>query len=422
MNRTNDIAHGKPGGPASRAERYARWVIRNRWWVLAVAFVATVGAGTGVSKLGLATDYRVFFSEDNPDLEAYEAVENIYTKNDNVLLVIRPNEGDVFTPRVLEAVRSLTEAAWQIPHGTRVDGITNFQHTWANGDELIVEDLVGDGPITPAVIARAREVSLAEPLLVGRMIAPDGRTTGINVRISLPGESQAELPATGEYVRGLLDDYRARYPDLEIHAAGIAMMNLAFAETPMKDMPVVMPLMFGVLTLAIVLFLRSFSGVAATFAVIIFSTLTAVGVAGHLGILRDLAEHHRDSGGGCRPHTLRPVGRQPLTSQVVLPFNACDTVFTGERNVHTKRTLVDVDLIIDVEPVGQGQLVQQHVLRGQSPVIGQPVLLRFVGVHIHVEALHRSGEAVDMNDIGSRFQIVYKAIDRPQELGVADLL
>ncbi len=287
MNRTNDIVHDKRGGPASRAERYARWVIRNRWWVLAAAFVATAGAGTGVSKLGLATDYRVFFSDDNPDLEAYEAVENIYTKNDNVLLVIRPNEGDVFTPRVLEAVRSLTEAAWQIPHGTRVDGITNFQHTWANGDELIVEDLVGDGPITPAVVARAREVSLAEPLLVGRMIAPDGRTTGINVRISLPGESQAELPATGEYVRGLLDEYRARYPDLQIHAAGIAMMNLAFAETPMKDMPVVMPFMFGVLTLSIVLFLRTFAGVAATFAVIIFSTMTAVGVAGHLGILLD---------------------------------------------------------------------------------------------------------------------------------------
>ena len=50
-----------------------------------------------------------------------------------------------------------TEDAWQIPHSTRVDGITNFQHTWADGDELIVEDLVGPGEITPAIVARARD-------------------------------------------------------------------------------------------------------------------------------------------------------------------------------------------------------------------------------------------------------------------------
>ena len=67
------------------------------------------------------------------------------------LFVIQPESGDVFQPRMLGLIRSLTEDAWQIPHSTRVDGITNFQHTWADGDDLIVEDLVGDGDITPAL-------------------------------------------------------------------------------------------------------------------------------------------------------------------------------------------------------------------------------------------------------------------------------
>ena len=163
-------------------QRYTRWVIRYRWAVLAVALVATVAASAGLPKLGLATDYRVFFSPDNPDLTAYEAVENVYTKNDNVLFVLQPQDGDVFTPRVLDALRSLTEDAWQIPYSTRVDGITNFQHTWADGDELIVEDLVGPDEITEEVATRARDVALAEPTLVGRMISTDARTSGINVR------------------------------------------------------------------------------------------------------------------------------------------------------------------------------------------------------------------------------------------------
>ena len=237
----------------NRTQRYTRWVIRHRWWILGLALAATIAAASGMSRLGLATDYRVFFSEDNPDLAAFDAVENIYTKNDSVLFVIRPNEGEVFTPRILGLVRSLTEDAWKIPNSTRVDGITNFQHTWANGDELIVEDLVGTGEITAAVADRARDVALTEPLLAKRLVSEDAGATGVNVRISLPGESGDELPATVEHVRMLLDQYRAEYPDVEIHAAGITMLNSAFAEAPMRDLPVVMPLMFGALLLAIVL-------------------------------------------------------------------------------------------------------------------------------------------------------------------------
>ncbi len=57
--------------------RYTRWVIRHRWWVLSLGLAATIAAASGMSGLRLATDYRVFFSEDNPDLAAFDAVEDI---------------------------------------------------------------------------------------------------------------------------------------------------------------------------------------------------------------------------------------------------------------------------------------------------------------------------------------------------------
>ena len=233
----SEMTNPSPG----RTERYTRWVIRNRWWVVLSALLVAVASGTGMSKLGLANDYRVFFSEDNPDLNAFEAVENIYTKNDNVLFIVKPREGEVFTAANLKVIRSLTEDAWQIPFSTRVDAITNFQHTWADGDELIVEDLVGRGEITPDVVARARRVSLAEPLLTGRLIAPDALTTGVNVRISLRGEAVDELAQTVAYARGLVAEYSEAHPELEIQVGGLSMLNWAFAEAPMRDLPVVMP-------------------------------------------------------------------------------------------------------------------------------------------------------------------------------------
>lgn len=261
--------------------------MRRRWWVLGAVVLATAAAGFGAKNLGLATNYRVYFSDDNPDLLAYDAVENIYTRNDNVLFVVKPNEGDVFTPRVLELVRELTNDAWQIPYSTRVDGITNFQHSWADGDDLIVEDLVGGGEITQEMVDRARDVVFSEPLLPGRLISEDGRTTGVNVRISLPGESSGELPETVNFVRELEREYRERYPDVEIHTSGISMLNAAFAEAPLRDMPLVMPLMFLVLVAAMFGFLRSSTGTVATLAIVGFSSVTALGVAGHLGVSLD---------------------------------------------------------------------------------------------------------------------------------------
>jgi uncharacterized protein len=270
-------------------ERYGRWVIRHRVRVLAMALLVAAATGAGLPGLGLSTDYRVFFSPDNPDLHAYERVEAVYTRNDVALFVIRPVEGDVFTARVLDAVRDLVEEAWQVPYSTRVDAITNFQHTRAERDDLVVEDLVPPGAITPAVIERARAVALAEPLLRGRLVAEDGGAVGVAVRIDLPGESMAELPAAVEAVRRLERDYVARYPDLEIRTTGVPMLNMAFAEAPLRDGPALMPIMLLALLVTLWVMLRSTGATAATLGVIALSTVTAMGVAGHLGVMLDPA-------------------------------------------------------------------------------------------------------------------------------------
>ncbi len=58
-------------------QRYASWAIRHRWWVLSLSLAVTIAAAGGMSRLGLATDYRTFFSEDNPDLAAFDAADAV---------------------------------------------------------------------------------------------------------------------------------------------------------------------------------------------------------------------------------------------------------------------------------------------------------------------------------------------------------
>ncbi len=276
-----------PSPPPTRASpgliaRYIDMIIRLRWVVLLVSILGALGLGTGAANLTLANDYRVFFGADNPDLLAFETIEKTFSKNDNVLLVIQPESGSIFTPRTLGMIRELTDAAWQTPFSTRVDSLTNFQHTEAEGDDLLVEDLYPPEASTRSDADRARAIALAEPALVHRLVHANERTAGINIRIELDASDDASLPQAVAYVRQLREEFTDTYPDHTIGLTGLSMLNNAFAESPMRDARLVMPLMFFTLTAAMILFLRSITGTLATLVVIMLATIAALGIFGHI--------------------------------------------------------------------------------------------------------------------------------------------
>ena len=106
-------------------------VVKYRWPVLIGTIMMALLAGAG-GMMKFNSDYHVFFSDDNPQLLAYDGLQNKYTKDDNVFIVIEPKDGNIFTPETLSAIEELTAAACQTPHSSRVDTITNFQYTINN--------------------------------------------------------------------------------------------------------------------------------------------------------------------------------------------------------------------------------------------------------------------------------------------------
>ena len=108
------------------AIQWAKFVIRYKWPVLLGTILLAFGLASQ-GKMEFDGDYHVFFSESNPELEAFDALQEKYTKDDNVLLVLAPGNGDVFTKENLIAIEELTAEAWNTPYSSRVDAITNFQ-------------------------------------------------------------------------------------------------------------------------------------------------------------------------------------------------------------------------------------------------------------------------------------------------------
>ena len=266
-------------------ELYTRWIIRWRYLVVVLTVALVMLAGYGGRLLGFSNDYRMFFGADNPQLRAFDKMQNTYNKNDNILFVITPRSGKVFSVETLTAVKDITTEAWQIPYSSRVDSITNYQHTEADGDELIVDDLVPDpAALSEDELSRIQDIAVNEPTLVNRLISPDSHYTGVNVTVQLPGKHTDEVPKAVAAARELKARMLAKYPGIEIRLAGVIMMNNAFPEASEDDAQHLYPLALGFIIVTLLLMLRSFSGTMITFVTIIFSIITAMGASGWLGI------------------------------------------------------------------------------------------------------------------------------------------
>jgi predicted RND superfamily exporter protein len=265
--------------------RLAEHLIRFRWWVIAATVMVVALAAAGGRFLEFSNNYRVFFGKENPELLAFEDFQATYTKNDNILIVIQPADLKVFKSRVTEAVETATREAWNIPYAIRVDSISNFQYSWADGDDLTVEDLIRDsGGLGQAQLDDKAAVALAEPLLRNNLISGDADTTGINVTLQYPEKSITEVPEAVGVARKIVADLKARYPDLTVVLTGVSMLNNTFAESGLRDLQTLVPLMYLVLILVMAVTLRSASGTVATLMVIGFSSASAMGLAGYMGV------------------------------------------------------------------------------------------------------------------------------------------
>lgn len=264
---------------------FIRALLQRPWLAILASIIVVMSLGYGASNLYFRGDYKVFFGDENPQLNGFEAMQRVFNKNDNVAIVVAPQDGEVFSDEILELVFNISEDAWQTPYSTRVDSISNYQHTEAEEDDLIVEDLLLDpADLSADKLAKIKQVTLNEPMIVNRLVSDRGHVTMINVTVQLPEKNKTqEVIDVTTFVRGLVEKYQAQHPTVDFHLAGVVMMNNSFAEEATNDSQTLIPGMFLAILIMLVILLRSFFGMFATLVVIITSIVATLGGAGWAG-------------------------------------------------------------------------------------------------------------------------------------------
>ncbi|WP_462151595.1 efflux RND transporter permease subunit [Pseudoalteromonas xiamenensis] len=254
---------------------------------LLLLFTAAMGSG----KLYFRGDYRVFFDSDNAQMTQFETIERTFNKSDNISIVVSANGQSVFNPETLRVIEELTQSAWKTPYSSRVDSIANFQHTTAENDDLVVEDLItSESLLTPENIANIRHVALNEPQTRRSLVSTDETVAIVNITVQLPDIDKTDkVIAIKQFTQKLVEEYQTNYPNLTFYQSGQVAMNYAFIDASQNDFSTLVPAMLLVIMIFLGLLLRSFAAVVYTLIVIVGAVVATLGIAGWLGMFLSTA-------------------------------------------------------------------------------------------------------------------------------------
>lgn len=254
---------------------------------MALVCVLLAGAATaGLARLEFTTDYRAYFSADNPELAALEKLERNFSRAETLFVTVAPRSGAVFTADTLTAVRRLTDAWSQLPYSKGSFSLTSYYEARSEDDDIIAAPLIPEGAITDALpLEQIRQRAIDEPRLRHGVIAPQADVTGVVFYFELPHQKPAEeIAAVAAGARELVAAVQAQHPEIEFHLSGLILFNEAMAGAIENNAASLYPLSYLVMFGLLALFFRGASPMIGTLLVTLMAVGTTMGAAGWLGL------------------------------------------------------------------------------------------------------------------------------------------
>jgi len=267
--------------PSELAQKFPKATIII-WLLLTLVMMA------GGWQLSVSYDTRIFYSEQNSFLLHLREFEKKFSHNNNVLFVVtfkdETSSERVTSVEVLKAIADMTERAWQLPHSTKVESLTNFPRVFSEDDAFGVQEMLPSKEgLTPEAAAAIEDEALADPLIVNRLLASDARATGINVNFQLPVQASDEVRDISHRALAFADEIERDYPDLQVDVTGNIMLMATYNEASHLDAQLLVPIALLVAGGIVVIFLRSRNGSLVVISILGVASASSMGVAGWFG-------------------------------------------------------------------------------------------------------------------------------------------
>jgi hypothetical protein len=169
--------------------RYARWIVRRRWAVLAAVLVTTALLARAATRLHVEIDPDRQLPQDHPFIQTLNDVHRLFGDKNLVVVGLFPHDGNVFTPAFLAKVAEITERIRRIPgaNPALVQSLAAPQVKDIRGtpDGMEVEPVMARPPADAAEAEAVRRRAFATDAYVGTLVAADGSAAAIQASFEL---------------------------------------------------------------------------------------------------------------------------------------------------------------------------------------------------------------------------------------------
>src|SRR5437867_5495092 len=170
---------------SSPLERYARWVVRRRWGVLAVVLLVTLLLGRAAGHLHVEIDPDRQLPQDHPFIQTLNDVHRLFGDKNLVVVGLFPHDGNVFTSAFLRKLAEVTERLRKVPGANQalVQSLAAPQVKDIRGTEegMDVERVMETPPDDQAGADAVRRRAYANDAYVGTLVSADGSAAAVQV-------------------------------------------------------------------------------------------------------------------------------------------------------------------------------------------------------------------------------------------------
>lgn len=258
-------------------EGFTRRLLRHPRKILAAFLLLTVFFTLEIRHLTLDPSMEVFIPEDHPEVVFFREMKKSFGLFNFVIVgVVDERAGGVYRPETLHLVRDLCLAFEELPHVTQVLGIYDFPYIEGDAEGMNVVPLMTDEEeMGQAWIEALRDRIADWPMLTGTLVSRDGNATGILVRYERETTPEVRYALYHAILEAIA---RVPAPNQQIFVAGMTAIEVNIADYIVRDMKVLLPIVYGVVILCLWLSFRRPLGVLLPLLTVVISTLWTMGI------------------------------------------------------------------------------------------------------------------------------------------------
>jgi predicted RND superfamily exporter protein len=255
----------------------SRWIIRHRWALLSVILLITAALAYSTKDLVVDNDFDNWLPENDRVSKLYRLVDEQFSSNALVFVVLDCTERGVFDPESLRLVQRLTDSLEAIDELFNVSSLTNIIDIRKTDFGLEVGDLIPEIPESTEDLDALKAYVLSKEMYVNSLVSEDAAYTVIVTNI----EGNAEEVAVAAKIIGIVEEVAGDHP---YYFGGEAALHLYADKYMNQDLATLTPVMLVVMIAILAVSFRRFWGVVLPLGLVVLGILWTFGLQARLGI------------------------------------------------------------------------------------------------------------------------------------------